>query len=119
HHRVVTVVVTADGEIVVRVRGEGDELIALGRLDVAHRLEAHRGDDLVAAAGDGFPGLLQAESACGASPFDAHMRLWTKPDEILHHRASLELKSEVVGEIGDDAAFDVGYSQLAAEIGES
>src|SRR5256885_10788400 len=50
--------------------------------------------------------------------FDAHVRFRTKPDVILHHRARFKLKREVVGEIGDDAAVNVGWTQLAATISE-
>ena len=60
HHRVVPIVVTAHREIIVRVRRQRDELIAFGRLDLAHGLETHRRDHLVTAAGDGFPSLLKA-----------------------------------------------------------
>ena len=46
------------------------------------------------------------------------MRLWAKPDEILHHRAGFELSGEMVGEVGDHAAVDFRRSQFAIEVGE-
>src|SRR5262249_55960006 len=61
---------------------------------------------------------LKAESARGATAFDAHVRFGTKPNKILHHGAGLELKSEVIGKIGNDAAVDMSRGQLASEIGQ-
>ena len=118
HHRIVAVVVAADREIKIGVRGQCDELIALRGLDVAHRLETHRRDDFVPAARDRFPRLLETQPAGSAAAFDAHVRFRAKADVILHHRAGFELPGEMIGKIRDDAAVDVVDREFAAEIGE-
>ncbi len=85
---------------------------------MAHGLEAHRGDDFIPAARDGFPRLLEAEATGRATAFDAHVRFRAEADVILHHRAGFELTGKMIGEIRDDAAVDVVAREFAAEVVE-
>ena len=99
HHRVIAGVEPADGIIERHVGRQRDELVALPRLDVAHRLKAIRHADVHVAAGDGFPGFLKADAARRAAAFDAMAGLGAQAQVILRHDAGHQLARKVIGEI--------------------
>jgi hypothetical protein len=106
HHRVVARVEAADRIVEAHVRGQGDELVALPRLDVAHRLEAIGQADVHVARGHRLPRFLEADAAGGAAALDAVAGLGHQAQVILGHDAGHQLAAEMIREIRSDAAVD-------------
>ena len=79
HHGVVAGVEAAHGEVEVGVGGQGDELVALPGVHVAHRLEAHDQAAVHAARGHVLVGVLEVQTPGGAAALDAREGLGHMP----------------------------------------
>ncbi len=104
HHGVVAGIEAAHRVVERYVGGQGDELVALPGLHVAHGLEAVGHAHVHVAAGDGLPGFLEAEPAGGAAAFHPVPGLGAQAQVVLGHDAGHQLAGEVIGEIGGHRA---------------
>ena len=118
HVGVVAGVVASDGEVEVGVRGEGDELVALLRVHLAHLLKAVDQADLGEARGYVHVPCPNSNATGGAAGLDAHRRLRAHGKVVLGQRVEQKLAVEVVGEVGADGGLDVPQLQPSVEVVE-
>src|SRR5262245_65991435 len=77
HHGVVSAVESADGEVKVRVGGEGNELVPLPGVHTRHRFKPEGQATIHETGCHRFPRRMETEAACGYSAFASFRGLWT------------------------------------------